>query len=134
MAGDPNGPYAWRARDSDNDLLRKILNWFSATGNGTKAISVAAAAGGSHVDVSGSITAGGTSQIVAPAASSRTYFFIVNTSSKVLYVETTGAPATLDSIPLAADGGFYEPLVAPTGAISIFGDTTGKTFVAKQVV
>ncbi len=37
---DPNGPFAWRPNDSDNDILRKILNWFAALGAGTKSIAV----------------------------------------------------------------------------------------------
>lgn len=37
---DPNGPFEYRTRDSDNDILRKILNWFAALGAGTKTIAV----------------------------------------------------------------------------------------------
>jgi hypothetical protein len=37
---DPTGPFEWRPRDGDNDILRKILNWFAALGAGTKSIAV----------------------------------------------------------------------------------------------
>ena len=37
---DPNGPFSYRPGDGDNDILRKILNWFSALGAGTKSIAV----------------------------------------------------------------------------------------------
>lgn len=37
---DVNGPYAWRHGDGDNDILRKILNWFNALGAKTKSIAV----------------------------------------------------------------------------------------------
>lgn len=37
---DPNGPFEYRVRDSDNDILRKILNWFAALGSGLKSITV----------------------------------------------------------------------------------------------
>lgn len=40
MAADPNAPYGYRHRDSDNDILRKILNWFNALGAQTKSIAV----------------------------------------------------------------------------------------------
>lgn len=40
MAADPNAPYGYRVRDSDNDILRKILNWFNALGARTKSIAV----------------------------------------------------------------------------------------------
>lgn len=40
MAADPTGPFEYRVRDGDNDILRKILNWFSALGAGTKSIAV----------------------------------------------------------------------------------------------
>lgn len=43
MAGDPNGPYNWRNGDGNNDILRKILNWFAALGAGTKTIAVSIA-------------------------------------------------------------------------------------------
>jgi len=33
---DPNGPYSYRNGDGDNDILRKILNWFSAISSGSK--------------------------------------------------------------------------------------------------
>lgn len=78
------------------------------------------------------ITAGATAQTVFAANSTRGYLFVLNTSDTIMYLEVTGSDATSTSIPLAANGGFYEPLVAPTSAISILCATTGKAFVAKQ--
>lgn len=78
------------------------------------------------------ITAGTTAQTVFAANSTREYLIVINTSDTAMQLEVTGAAATATSIPLAANGGFYEPLVAPTSAISILCATTGKTFVAKQ--
>ena len=78
------------------------------------------------------ITLGGTAQSVFTANAIRTFFFIVNTSDTIMYVDDTGATATSASLPLRANGGYYEPHVAPTGAISLLCATTGKTFVAKQ--
>lgn len=37
---DPTGPFEYRVQDGDNDILRKILNWFAALGAGTKSIAV----------------------------------------------------------------------------------------------
>lgn len=78
------------------------------------------------------ITAGATAQTVFAANSSREYLIVINTSDTIMYLEVTGSAATATSIPLAANGGFYEPLVAPTSLISILCATTGKAFVAKQ--
>lgn len=83
------------------------------------------------------ITAGATAQTVFAANTARTYCFVLNTSDTIMYLEVTGSTATNTSIPLAAatsgvGGGYYEPLVAPTSAISILCATTGKAFVAKQ--
>jgi hypothetical protein len=155
MAGDPNGPYSFRTRDSDNDLLRKILNWFNALGAGTASLASQIFVGGSVVSASNplpvtldapisgynfesavaqTVTLGGTAQTVFVGNANRVYLFVVNTSDTVMYLEVTGVAATTASIEIAADGGFYEPLIAPAGLISILCATTGKTFVAKQAV
>ncbi len=78
------------------------------------------------------ITLGGTAQTVFAANTARVYLFVLNTSDTVMYLDVTGAAATSAAIPLAPNGGFYEPTVAPGGAISLLCATTGKTFVAKQ--
>ncbi len=77
------------------------------------------------------VTAGGTSQAVFAANTSRVYLLIVNNSDTIMYVEF-GADATTASIPLAANGGFYEPLIAPGQTVNLLCATTGKAFVAKQ--
>jgi hypothetical protein len=77
------------------------------------------------------ITTGGASQQVFAANTARVYLFVINTSDTIMYLGI-GAAATATGIPLAAGGGFYEPLVAPGQSINILCATTGKTFVAKS--
>jgi len=78
------------------------------------------------------ITVGGTAQNVFAANPARRYLLVVNTSDVPMYLDASGAAATVASLPLVAGGGYYEPLLAPSGAISIFCATAGKTFVAQQ--
>lgn len=85
------------------------------------------------VDGSGTITTGNVSQQIFAANASRSYLFLVNTSDTVMYVNfAIPAIAGQPSITLAANGGFYEPLVAPNQTVNIICATAGKTFVAKQ--
>lgn len=83
---------------------------------------------------SGTIAAGGVAQVLAAANKERRGFWIQNVSSGDLWVSEVGnASATQPSILLAA-GQMYEPFpgVCPTGAISIFGATTGQAFSARE--
>jgi hypothetical protein len=132
--------------DRDHDLLKKITeNTYEGITNVTLPTGAATAAKqdtlAALISPSGriftsagaqTITAGGAAQTVFAANTSRVYLFIVNTSDTIMYLDVTGAAATTASIPLAASGGFYEPLVAPSALISILCATTGKAFVAKQ--
>lgn len=77
------------------------------------------------------ITAGGTSQQVFASIVERRYLFVVNTSDTIMYL-AFGAAATSASIPLPANGGYYEPLVAPGQSVNLLCATTGKTYIAIQ--
>lgn len=112
--------------------------------NGDGSFSLATAAGGgagpgtdggvtrgSLTNRSGTIAAGGTSQILMAANTNRGYLIIVNTSDAPLYIKF-GGTATTNDLPIAAGSGSFvmEGSFIATDAISIIGATTGKTFVA----
>ena len=90
-------------------------------------------AGASFVDRSGTITAGGTSQQVAAANASRRYLVFQNHSDTDMWLNFgVAAVASQPSVKLSANGGAYEPLVAPLGTINVIGATTGKAFTCKE--
>ena len=92
------------------------------------------AAAGAVVNRSGTITAGGTAQQLMAANALRRGFSVQNLSTGDLWVNATGtASAAAGSIKLPA-GALYEspPGAAGTGAISIFGATTGQAFTARE--
>ena len=118
--------------NADQDALTVTLDGGTA---GTPSGSVQSVQGVPHTFTSAAaqtITLGGTAQTVFAASTTRGYLFVLNTSDTIMYLDVTGAAATSAAIPLAANNGYYEPLVAPASAISILCATTGKTFVAKQ--
>jgi len=132
---DPNGPFDYRTRDSDNDLLRKILNWFNALFAGTKSILVRVAEllGAAFIDKSGTIAVGGTSQVVSAALNTRRYLVFQNHSDTDMWINFgTAAVAGQPSVKIFANGGAYEPLVAPFGSINVICATGGKTFTCKE--
>lgn len=93
---------------------------------------------GTLVDRSGSIGTGGASQEVAPANEARFYLFIQNISSGDLWINF-GEAATTDqpSIKLVANAAL-ELSSGSTGwvpeeVIYIVGETTGQSFVVKEV-
>lgn len=89
---------------------------------------------GDLADLSGSITSGGTSQVLAPANSKRTYLLIQNISDETMWLNF-GAAASADasSFKLVANGGFESPPhFIPNQSVNIIGATTGKKFVAKE--
>lgn len=98
---------------------------------GTPALPANAAA---PTDRSGTIAAGGTSQQVAAALSTRKWLVVQNLSAEDLYLNFgTAAVQTQPSIRLAP-GGSYEnpPHFCPSGTINIIGATTGSVFTAKE--
>lgn len=83
---------------------------------------------------SGTITTGGTAQVLMAANGARRGFFLQNNSSANLYVNGLGA-ATSDGLCLTIPAGvLYETSIqhVGTGAISILGATTGQAFYARE--
>jgi hypothetical protein len=86
------------------------------------------------VDRSGTITAGGASQVLAPALPGRLYFEFQNISDITMYINFSAA-ATVDgnSFKLVAGASYITGgLFCPNGTITIIGATTGKKFIAKE--
>lgn len=87
-----------------------------------------------YTNRSGTITTGGTAQVLMAANTSRKGFFIQNISTGDLWISDLGtAAASQPSVHLPASS-YYEPPLngVPTAAISIFGATTGQAFSARE--
>lgn len=89
----------------------------------------------SPTGASGTITVGGTAQVLLAANASRKYLRFQNTSSAVLWLNDNGGTAGAnagDSIEIAV-GQMYEtyPGTASSKAISVFGATTGQQFACQ---
>ena len=92
-----------------------------------------ASAAADFTDRSGTITAGGTSQQVAAANTSRRYLVFQNHSDTDMWLNFgTAAVATQPSVKIIANGGYYEPLVAPLGTVNVLCATTGKAYTCKE--
>ena len=90
-------------------------------------------ASGALTDVSGTITTGGTSQLLTAAVTARKYLMVQNNSTGNLGINFTGA-ATLanPSIVLVPGGSFImESNFVSNEAVNIIGATTGQAFTAK---
>lgn len=93
-----------------------------------------------QTDRSGTITTGGTAQVLMAANATRKGWWIQNNSSATLWVNDVGtATAGGSSIPVAGVptggtvGSLYEsPSRTSPNAISIFGATTGQAFAARE--
>ncbi len=77
----------------------------------------------------GTIVTGGTSQVVDAAKSGRLYIEIINISDTVMYLNF-GAAATVDHIPLAANGGKWvsNSICVPKNSINILCASNNKKF------
>lgn len=87
------------------------------------------------VDGGGTITTGGTSQVIFAANESRRSFEFQNTSDTVMYLDFgQAATSTLTRSFTVAAGGFYvhPSNLCYTTSVTVLCATTGKTFVAKQ--
>jgi hypothetical protein len=90
------------------------------------------------MNISGSITTGGTAQVLATAVSSLNGFVgysVQNTSAGDLWINDENATAVLASPSIKiVSGAIYEspPNRQALGALSIIGATTGQTFTAKR--
>ncbi len=84
-------------------------------------------------DLSGTVTSGGTVQIVALGNSERKAFYIQNdsdTDMKVSLDDTSPATATVGYN--LEPGTYWEPPLTPIGRITLFCATTGKAFSAGE--
>lgn len=90
---------------------------------------------GHTTDVSGTITTGGTAQVLLIAQPGRKYLFIQNpiTATETLRFCPDVTATTLNSYELAPGGSaaFFDDGFLPTGAISILAATTAHAFIAK---
>lgn len=91
-------------------------------------------AAGTLTSRSGTITTGGTAQQLAAANANRLGFSVQNLSTGDLWINTPGtAAASQPSIKLVSGAYFETPAgYGATGAISIFGATTGQAFSARE--
>lgn len=143
----PNG-YWIKDADGTGPYVRTAWDTFAlagtATGGGTSGgltdtelraspLSVTAA-GGTLTDRSGTITTGGTAQQLMASNSSRKGFSVQNVSTGDLWIRETGtAAATQPSLKLTAGTYFETPAgYGSTGAVSIYGATTGQAFTARE--
>jgi hypothetical protein len=89
--------------------------------------------GGVFVDRSGTIATGGVAQQIAAANAARRYLIFQNVSDETMWINSgVAAVANQPSLKILA-GGNYEPLVPPTGTVSVISATTGKAFTCKEV-
>lgn len=86
-------------------------------------------------DGGGTITTGGTSQVIFAANENRRSFEFQNTSDTVMYLDFgQAATSTLTKSFTVTAGGFYSHVsnFPYTTSVTVLCATTGKTFVAKQ--
>jgi hypothetical protein len=84
--------------------------------------------------INGTITTGGTAQIAITANSARAYLFIQNNSTADLWVNYSGTSAAVNAGIRILAGVIerYEQRLCPTGAVSIFGATTGQQYAIME--
>lgn len=112
-ASDSTGPYARTAADT---------------------YTLVSAAKGQPADRSGTITTGGTAQQLMAANTARTGFSIMNLSTGDLWINGFGTAAASQPSMRIQPGYYFETPVnfGGTGAVSIFGATTGQAFCARE--
>ena len=82
----------------------------------------------------GTITTGGTSQVLLTAKTRKGYW-VQNTSTDYLTINRSGGTASATSFKIAAGGYFWsEPFENVSTKIEIFGLTTGQTFAYGECV
>ena len=86
------------------------------------------------VDRSGTVTAGGTSQVVAPANPNRVGFSLQNVSYGDLWISSNGPAVAGQPSHWLPAGSYWEyPLTGvPLTAINVLGATTGQAFTARE--
>jgi hypothetical protein len=87
-------------------------------------------------DRSGTVTAGGAAQNACAANTSRKLLIVSNPSDTLTFTFRTDATATATgtagSIAVGPGGGYIFDKVVPSGAVSIYGATTGQPFTVKE--
>lgn len=85
------------------------------------------------IDISGTITAGGTAQTLDAINGARQGFWIQNQSAGDLYISTIATAVAGQPSLRIPSGALYENPVGlcPVGAISIIGATTGQAFAGR---
>lgn len=67
-----------------------------------------------------------TGSLYLPFNDKRTYLLVQNNSGSTMYMDFTGINGSFSTgLHLAANGGYYEPFVAPINAVSISGSGSG---------
>jgi hypothetical protein len=135
----------WRNQTTAADLVSapSIANldpFMSSSGTGLtnaelRAVAVpVSVANGSLASRSGTITTGGTAQVLAAANSSRRGFSLLNLSSGDIWINELGtAAASQPSIKIVSGAYFETPAgYGSVGVISVFGATTGQAFSARE--
>lgn len=118
----------------------RVVKWGGSTAFGVDYTSAAGAGGGTSTPAaltagtnrSGSITTGGTAQVLAPANAARVTLTAQNISTADLWVNEIGGTAaanTAGSYRVVAGGAFS---VATNQAISVVGATTGQAWTATE--
>lgn len=87
-----------------------------------------------RIDRSGTITAGGVSQVLMVANGGRQGFWVQNQSAGDLWIDDTGsAEASQPSLRIPSGALYENPVgLCPVTAIAIFGATTGQAFAAGE--
>ena len=85
-------------------------------------------------DRSGSVTLGGTAQVLMPANSQRRGYWVQNVSAGDLWITAIGTAAASQPGIKISPNSLYEVNAGttPTTAVSIFGATTGLQFSARE--
>lgn len=132
----PNGAATSARQDTANNSLASIDTKLPASlgaKSGVASLSTVPASG-TLADRSGTITAGGTAQVLMAANANRIGFAIQNLSTGDLWINPLGtAAATKPSLKIAS-GVYYETPsgYGAVGAISVFGATTAQAFTAQE--
>ncbi len=92
------------------------------------------AAGAVASDGSGTLATGGSAQTLFGGIVPANGFPVQNNSSAALWISDVGVASVGASIQLAANGGMFATPSGykPTGAVSLFGATTGQGFAARR--
>jgi hypothetical protein len=100
----------------------------------TAPLPVINSAGAAAIDGSGTVVAGGTSQMLFAGVVPVNGYLVANNSSAILYVSDVGtANVGGASIPITPGAVFITPSgYKPGGSVSLYGSATGQAFAARR--